>query len=1038
MTHRYLLPIVALLSLLPTARAVEPSELKPGLIATYPDGDGKDGLVRVEPTVALALGPNESAHPRLPATFKGDIHWQGYVNIVRPGKYRFFATVVGGELSVSVNGKLAVQNNTKAQTNDEVHLEGGVQKLVVLFSRTAPATERVQVELSWQGPGFVREPLAHQFLGHLPKERPDRFMKDVELERGRFAFEELSCAKCHKPAATDKMAKGLVDHPGPNLTDVAKRSHAGWIDAWLADPAKLRPHTTMPKLFAADAAGKAERYAVTRYLLSLANGPLEPVKAPTASNDYRASMEKGRILFTVTGCAACHTEPQAKKPKDDEDEKEPLKPEDYVYSAGTTGPAARYNLGAVGSKFRPDTLAAFLLNPLKSHPGGRMPQMNLSPAEALDLARYLCRTTDEAIDPGLPTAMGLKPATIAAQVFEAARANAAESFAFDHLPADSQWLDLGRKLVVAKGCVNCHAIEPGGKALTPTAKFPSLEDAKKAGAGKGCLDLKPLAASHPVYNLDKPTSAALTAFLTDGLKGAGSPAPTHAARLSLRRFNCLNCHSKDGEGGITLELADQMRLMEKAENADDIRPPLLTSIGHKSRTSWLKSVLTQSGRARPWMQLRMPQYGEANVGGLPEALALLEGTLPDDKGHAVSLTPEKIAAGKAIIGKGGLGCISCHDIAGVPNTGTRGPDLATINQRVRFDWYSRWLHQPLRMAPGTRMPQAFVDNKSTLATVFNGDPAKQAEAMWAYLSLGPNLPLPEGLEPPKGLLIAVKDRPELLRTFMPDAGTKAIAVGYPGGVSLAFSADQCRLSYAWMGNFLDASPVWNGRGGYPAKLLGQKFWTAPPGHPWGLTANPKLPPDFVARANHPAFGMPFPTSDPPRVYDGPTVVQFDGYSTDAAGRPTFRYTLTENAKGAVLKVAETPVPMRASVAAGLIRKFEVEAPGGYQTWLLAAAGTKEPRAISTDGRAIELDLTAAEITAPAAGKLILPDADRATVVELVGAPKDTQWRLVKVSGGWLAVVRLPESKTPYKAAFTLNVWALPKDDDALLKGLAAE
>ena len=78
-----------------------------------------------------------------------------------------------------------------------------------------------------------------------------------------------------------------------------------------------------------------------------------------------------------------------------------------------------------------------------------------------------------------------------------------------------------------------------------------------------------------------------------------------------------------------------------------------------------------------------------------------------------------------------------------------------------------------------------------------------------------------GDEPPKGLVIVVKDRPEVLRTFMPDAGAKAIAVGYPGYVSLAFSADQCRTAYAWGGNFLDSSPVWNNRGGAPAKLLGQ-------------------------------------------------------------------------------------------------------------------------------------------------------------------------------------------------------------------------
>jgi hypothetical protein len=62
----------------------------------------------------------------------------------------------------------------------------------------------------------------------------------------------------------------------------------------------------------------------------------------------------------------------------------------------------------------------------------------------------------------------------------------------------------------------------------------------------------------------------------------------------------------------------------------------------------------------------------------------------------------------------------------------------------------------------------------------------------------------------------------------------------------------------------DASPVWNNRGGAPAKLLGPKFWTAPAGHPWGLTTNRDIPPDFLARSSNPAFGMPLPL-EPARI-----------------------------------------------------------------------------------------------------------------------------------------------------------------------------
>ena len=1042
MTHRVLPAALALLVLAPTTRAVDPSDLKPGLVAFYLEphkGPPPPGVSRVEPTVALTLNSGEAPHPRLKGLMSAK--WSGYINIVRPGKYTFAANVQGGVLTVRVGGKEAItvtsgDKDATSKTGAELTLEGGVLPFEATFASPGGV---VRVELLWEGPGFRREPVPHQFFGHLPTERPATFAKDVQLELGRFKFEELACVRCHKPVAGDAMGKGLVDRPAPNLTEVAKRSYAGWIDAWLADPAKLRPHTAMPKMFSDNKTGQAERYAVVQYLVSLAGRPLPRAKAPTVSNDYRQSMERGRVLFSVTGCAACHADPLPKKAaRNDEDEKPETKPEDSIYSLGTAaGPAAKYNLGALGSKYRPDTLAAYLQDPLKVNPSGRMPHMALNGQEAQDIARYLSRVTDETIVTEPPGSAGMRPSLIADTVNEGAGAKPAEAEAFKKLSADLQWIDLGRKLIVSRGCINCHAVEPAGKTLTATAKFPSLSDIRKAG--HGCLSPKSDAANVPAYKLDVTETAAIAAFLKDGLTGAGTPAPTHAARLTLRRFNCLNCHNKDGEGGISVELSDQMRLLEKAENADDVRPPLLTGIGHKSRTSWLRSVLTQAGRARPWMQLRMPQYGEKNVGTLPESLAALEGTTADDAVRKLPFSGEKIASGRAIIGKGGLGCISCHDIAGIPNTGTRGPDLATINQRVRYDWYERWLHQPLRMAPGTRMPQAFIDGKSTLATVLKGDPTAQAEAMWTYLSLGPGLPLPDGMEPPKGLIIAAKDRPELLRTFLPEAGSKGIAVGFPDGVSIAFSADQCRLAYGWAGNFLDASPVWNNRGGNPAKLLGPKFWIAPPGHPWGLTVNPNLSPDFMGRANNPAFGTPLPL-EPARVYDGPPAVHFEGYALDSTGQPTFRYALTEGRDG-VLKVAETPIPVKSGIGAGVRRKFEITAPGGYRTWLLAGASSGEPRVIDATGKVFSLNLKAAEVSAPAAGsRVVLPaEGDKATVLELLDAPAGTTWRMVpRTGGGWLAVVRLPEAKTSLQATFALTVWGLPKDDDALLKDLVAK
>ena len=61
------------------------------------------------------------------------------------------------------------------------------------------------------------------------------------------------------------------------------------------------------------------------------------------------------------------------------------------------------------------------------------------------------------------------------------------------------------------------------------------------------------------------------------------------------------------------------------EHVEAVSPPTLTGVGLKLQTLWLKLVLLDAGRARPWMGLRMPQYGAANVGKLSVALAGLEG-----------------------------------------------------------------------------------------------------------------------------------------------------------------------------------------------------------------------------------------------------------------------------------------------------------------------------------------------------------------------------------------------------------------------------
>jgi hypothetical protein len=388
--------------------------------------------------------------------------------------------------------------------------------------------------------------------------------------------------------------------------------------------------------------------------------------------------------------------------------------------------------------------------------------------------------------------------------------------------------------------------------------------------------------------------------------------------------------------------------------------------------------------------------------------------------------------GRHLVGKQAFGCITCHDIAGIAATGTRGPDLALMNKRVRFDWYRRWLEQASLLQPGTRMPSFFPDGKSTLPNILKGNPDAQAEAIWAYLSLGPTLHLPEGPEPPRGLVLKVGDRPVLLRTFMPDAGSRAVAVGYPGGVAAAFDAATCRLAYGWSGSFLDASPVWDGRGGNPARVLGTRFWIAPVGCPWAVNDSSD-PPDFAARACNPAYG-----ADPGegKVFQGKRRLAFEGYEIDKKGNPTFRYRLAVNDSQEV-KVAERPEALRSPAGVGLARHFTLAVPREQKCWLLAGEAAGEPRLIHRNGKAVKVDWKSGtvEVAAPAR-LLVLPQGGDKVIVLAPGQlPKGARWHVQRREGKWKAILNLPAVKKAATVKVQLDIWAPYRDDPEVLKEL---
>jgi len=987
------------------AAEVKRSDLKSGLVFESTDESGFR-VSRLEPSVGLTLNSGEAAHPH--SDGGQSFSWKGHIQIVSGGTYKFEATL-RGKVRVEIDGKAVLDVASKGEAavlaGNEIELKPGIYPFETTLARL---DESVRLQLRWVGPRFRLEPIPGPFFGHLPAQRPEQFVGDLQRDYGRLLFEELACVKCHAAKPGNALASGLAPRGGPNLSKIAERTNSGWLDAWLENPKSLRPHTAMPGMFADDSAGKAERYAVVAYLTSLGK-PSEP--RPPKPQEVVASAARGKKLYLLAGCATCHGDnlngPPTAKPKEDDEVDVAFDPKDSTYGAGSsTGPKSHYQLGNVGNKFKPEALAKWLKNPLETNPHGRMPNMRLDDQQALDIARYLCTAKDEKIGATKPEMPKLEPSTLVVK--------ADAMGVMEQRTAEARWIAAGKSLFASKGCANCHEIE-GVKSLSIAKEF----DAISKSPTSGCVSEKLDSSKVPNFGLPKYDREALVAFLKAITSIKGAKSPVHSARVALKRFNCLNCHQRDKEGGIETGLANLMKSLESAENADDVQPPLLTGVGSKLRTSWMKTVLLDNGRARPWMNLRMPQFGDANVAKLHEQLPLLEGAVPDDAIGKATFTKEKIETGRALAGKQGHGCISCHDISGQRGGGTRGPDLATTNQRVRFDWYARWMHQPQRMAPGTKMPQAFIDGKALLTEYYAGDGDKQIEALWAYFSLGPGLPLPAGLEPPKGLVILPKDKPELLRTFLPDnAGTKCIAVGYPSGLNIAFDSTQCRIAYAWSGNFLEMSPVWNDRGGNPAKLLGTKFWTGPPGHPWASGSSSEAP-DFAKQAVDPAYGG---TLSEGKTYTGPMGLKFRGYSLDDGGKPTFSYSIA----GGEIKIDETPQPLTSIVSNGFIRSFKIEAPANRTVWYRVMVTPTEPKLLTVKGEAAVLP-----DSLPCDGNRIVVGKDSAKVF---GADSGN-WKIEKAGNEWtiLWTATVPKADQPLK--LVLKTWDLPKAEPSLLAEL---
>ncbi len=356
---------------------------------------------------------------------------------------------------------------------------------------------------------------------------------------------------------------------------------------------------------------------------------------------------------------------------------------------------------------------------------------------------------------------------------------------------------------------------------------PEQTEIKAFNVESGCLSSnvkRPL----PDYQLGESDRSVLQRFLTTVQPREGSSyhnAPLVLHDLRIRQFRCTKCHELNDQNIQKGVAVDEQGRIVRVE-----RPPRLTGAGAKLTSSWLRDVLLDKKRNRPWLNLRMPHFGES-VSDLPE---LISGAAGSSAEPATTKPDRSLATGGLeMIGvrRGKVSCITCHDYRGI-NRRKDGvvpaPDLADAGRTVRYEWFDRWMHDPQRLQQGTSMPQLFLDLSSEEREL-------RIAQLWSALYYQRELPLPKGVldQKTEGTRIVVKDTPVIFRmaTVTPVGKIdRAINVGIPGGLNYTFDAVSCQLKFAWKGDFIDAGPAWNGRGGNPVSAKGEKLVALQSGH----------------------------------------------------------------------------------------------------------------------------------------------------------------------------------------------------------------
>jgi mono/diheme cytochrome c family protein len=536
-----------------------------------------------------------------------------------------------------------------------------------------------------------------------------KFAEDAPLlAEGQRLFEQVGCTGCH-------LVQGYEDIPkvAPSLKKVSAKVDPSWMVRWIENPHKFRERTRMPNF----ELKQEDAVAIAAFLWSLskAEGEKWTQEHPLPGN-FRAGdsneIAKGKKLVETIGCRGCHgfAEGEFSTPLG--------KSKDLVP-----------NLKDIASKTSAQWIYHWIKNPRDFAPDSRMPSLRLSDDEATAITSYLMT-------------LGGKTEPIAG---------------VEEKLADASNIKRGETLVRKWGCFGCHDIQGmekesriGAELTTFGSKtkeelfFGNRTDIKQTWDDWTFHKIKTpriyaterIEQLMPQFNLADEDINALGVLLAGfrerkvaqryvADQGLRVQQVVEGRRL-MQQYNCIGCHEIENRGGFV------RKYYENPASA----PPPLNGEGEKVQSNWLYSFLKSPSLLRPWLEIRMPTFGLSDdhttqLVNYFNGLSKVEQPFVyiDDR----KIPADHIDAAKQLVSKEFFDCFSCHQQGDRKPEGPMegwAPDLNMARQRLNPNWILKWLKDPQKVQPGTKMPSFYPGGPDN---ILGGKDDRQIEALRDYL-----------------------------------------------------------------------------------------------------------------------------------------------------------------------------------------------------------------------------------------------------------------------------------------------------------------